>query len=174
MPHTAAPRPTTPSPATPAAVSLPQMDDALIGDALSATELSAWLLASAGLPLLCIPSPPAREHLACMAVPIGLGLGADLDLGRSLASIAPNAMLLRRLTEAADALFADLRTRWPPYAAPPLIGLVTDGTGLGLSPDDPWPLAPGWIQRQRRGAASLVEIVPFAPVGAWRRQVMNG
>ena len=152
---------------------LPHMDDALIGAALSVTELGAWLLASCGLSLLCVPLGAGREGLNCSAVPISLHLGPELALARTIAAEARNRALFAKLSSAADALFADLATRWPSYAAPPLVGLVTDGTGLALSPDDPWPLCSGWLQRQQRGAASLIEIVPFDPAGAWPRLMMG-
>ena len=145
------------------------MDDALIGEALSVTELGAWLLASCGLPLLCIPLGEARERMQCPAVPMGLALGADVTLGQVMAAERKNRALLARLVTAADALFDELASRWPAYAPPPLIGLFTDGTGLAVSPDDPWPLSPGWFQRQQRGVASVIEIIPFAPAGAWSR-----
>lgn len=149
------------------------MDDALIADALSVTELGAWLLAGCGLPLLCVPLGTAREGVKCPAVPMSLAFGADLALGRLIAGERRNQPLLNRLVEAADALFGDLATRWPAYAPPPLVGLVTDGTGLAVAPDDPWPLCPGWLQRQKRGVASVVELVPFDPAGAWMHAVIG-
>lgn len=57
--------------------------------------------------------------------------------------------------------------RWPPYARPPVIGLVTDGTGLAISGEHPCGLSSQWlIDQLERGAPASV-IIPFDENGVW-------
>jgi hypothetical protein len=75
---------------------------------------------------------------------------------------------LREIKFAAAALFGELNQRWPAYAPPLRLGVITDGMGLGFCPQDPWPLAPDWLSRQIQGQSSLTEILPFDPRSTWR------
>lgn len=75
---------------------------------------------------------------------------------------------IAQLKIAAAALFKELSPRWPAYAPPSQLGVITDGHGLGFSPQDPWPLAPDWLARQVQGQSSLTEIIPFGLRGHWR------
>jgi hypothetical protein len=68
---------------------------------------------------------------------------------------------------AAAELFEELRPRWPAYASPIRLGVVSDGVGLGFFPQDPWPLAPGWISRQVERQSCPREIIPFGAQSAW-------
>ena len=45
--------------------------------------------------------------------------------------------------------------------------LITDGTGVAVAPEDPWPLAPGWLDRRIARPGSLVALRRFDPAGNW-------
>lgn len=60
-----------------------------------------------------------------------------------------------------------MRQRWPLGMAPTSIGLITDGTGVAIAPEDPWPLAPGWLDRRIARPGSLVALRRFDPAGNW-------
>ena len=68
-----------------------------------------------------------------------------------------------RLVPIAGAVLADLASRFPSYATPPRFGFVTDGHGLGLSAEDPDPLAQGWLDRVATGFTHIQPLMPFAP-----------
>jgi hypothetical protein len=57
--------------------------------------------------------------------------------------------------------------RWPPYALPPVIGLVTDGTGLAASGEHPSGLSQQWLlDHIGRGSPASI-ILPFDTNGVW-------
>jgi hypothetical protein len=57
--------------------------------------------------------------------------------------------------------------RWPPYAPPPAIGLVTDGTGLAISGEHPCGLSRQWLIDQLGQGAPASIILPFDESGVW-------
>ena len=100
------------------------------------------------------------------------GIGANGDFGASwdrwlkrhdIASLR-NARTCERL---ARQLLERVRQRWPVGMAPKSIGLITDGTGVAVAPEDPWPLAPGWLDRRIARPGSLVALRRFDPAGNW-------
>jgi hypothetical protein len=86
----------------------------------------------------------------------GADAGADADW--------PEMAALR---EAGGEALRQVSLRWPAYALPPVIGLVTDGVGLAVSGDHPSGLSRNWLldQIERRSAASI--IIPFGASGVW-------
>ena len=146
---------------------LPAPDLALAAHAHDVAELGAWLLASGKASLLSVVlSPHERDR----ALPITLWRNGAPDAGLS-ASIAkpeyPFHAVAAALEKAAEGLWQTLRPRWPASMPPRGLGVVTDGNGIGFCPDDPCPLAPGWLSRRARDRASLTCLIPFAPDGGW-------
>lgn len=92
--------------------------------------------------------------------------GASWDRWLKRQDIAPlrNARTCERL---ARQLLERMRQRWPLGMAPTSIGLITDGTGIAIAPEDPWPLAPGWLDRRIARPGSLVALRRFDPSGNW-------
>lgn len=145
-------------------VALPRPDATTAHHAAELAKLGAWLLASCDAPLLSI-GPDGDAH---MVVPWNHRLTPDPALAAALRDPSYSyRSIVAALEQTARALFERLAPRWPPYARPRGLGVITDGGGVGFSPDDPCPLAPGWLARQVRGATSLTEIAPFAPHGRW-------
>jgi hypothetical protein len=82
-------------------------------------------------------------------------------------SDSPYRTLVAKLDRAAGGLFTLLQDRWPAYAQPRRLGVVTDGTGVGFSPDDPWPLREGWLSHQILAKTQFTPILPFDTMGSW-------
>ena len=147
---------------------LPGTDKELAGVAVEIVELGAWLLAACNAPLLCLALTPAERAEEHWLTPWDGGNDPDLGLARSLCSdSSPYRTLVTKLDKAATALFAILQERWPAYAQPPRLGVITDGTGIGFSPDDPWPLRPGWLSHQILAKTQFTPILPFDAKGSW-------
>lgn len=147
---------------------LPGPDLVLAAHAHDLVELGAWILASGDAALLTVVLSADERDAAMPVMPWGASRLPDHRLAREIA--APGyrfGAVGRALTRAADDLLLALSPRWPGSAPPRRLGVVTDGTGLGFSPDDPWPLAPGWMSRQVRDAHCLTCLLPFSPAGAW-------
>ena len=131
--------------------------------ALTVAEIGAWLLTSIDAPLLCIIR--SDEADTPRLLPWGDDAIVDHDLARLLASdLAPYPMLARAILDAADILFDELELRWPDYAPPTRMGLITDGASLAFSPDHPWPLAPDWLLRCQR-EANMTDLLRSTPAG---------
>lgn len=100
------------------------------------------------------------------------GTGANGNFGSSWDrwlkrhDIAP-ARSARPAERLAAQLLDRVRHRWPLGTAPHSIGLLSDGTGVALAPEDPWPLAPGWLDRRIARPGSLVALRRFDPAGNW-------
>ena len=139
------------------------MDADLRYHAMTVAEVGAWLLTSIDAPLLCIiRSNDADEH---RLLPWGDDAAVDHDLARLLASdLAPYPILAKAILDAADILFNELELRWPDYASPTRMGLVTDGCSVAFSPDHPWPLAPDWLSRCQR-EANMTDLLSSTPAG---------
>ena len=58
-----------------------------------------------------------------------------------------------------------LSVRWPKSARPNRIGVLTDGTGVAVAPEDPCPNQPGWIDRRLADPRGLTALKRFAPDG---------
>jgi hypothetical protein len=64
-------------------------------------------------------------------------------------------------------LLVELARRWPSYAVPPAIGIVTDGGGVVFSADHPSPLSPDWLARHQAGLCVPTKLLPFSGASAW-------
>lgn len=92
--------------------------------------------------------------------------GASWDRWLKRHDIAP-VRSARPAGQLAGQLLERVRHRWPLGMAPHSIGLISDGTGVALAPEDPWPLAPGWLERRIARPGSLVALRRFDPAGNW-------
>ncbi len=147
---------------------LPGTDIELAGVAVEIVELGAWLLAACNAPLLCVALTPAERTGEHWLTPWDGATGPDLKLARNLCSpSSPYRTLVAKLDRAASGLFTLLQDRWPAYAQPRRLGVVTDGTGVGFSPDDPWPLRAGWLSHQIIAKTQFTPILPFDTMGSW-------
>lgn len=77
--------------------------------------------------------------------------------------------LLTRFEAAGDRLVAQLVYRWPTYAVPPAIGVVTDGVGVAFSSDHPSPLRPDWLSLHQAGLCAPVNLLAFPFDSGWVR-----
>lgn len=89
----------------------------------------------------------------------------DRNLRASDLLLDPNRRRDREIVRTAAMLLDLLRARWPAGARPGRIGILGDGTGVALAPEDPWPLAEGWIDRRIANPRGLVALKRFAPDG---------
>jgi hypothetical protein len=55
--------------------------------------------------------------------------------------------------------------RWPEPVRPSRIGVLTDGTGVAIAPEDPCPVEPGWIDRRLADPRGLTALKRFSPDG---------
>ena len=148
---------------------LPDPGPSLAVHAHDMVELSAWLLASCGGALMSVILCPHERDAAMPATVWNRDRLPDKELSRIIAAPAHRFRpVLGALEGAATDLFEALSPRWPPCARPHGLGVVTDGTGLGFCPDDPSPLAPGWMSRRARNGNRLTCLLPFSPQGAWQ------
>lgn len=89
----------------------------------------------------------------------------DRQLRESDLLLDPNRRRDREIARHATMLLDMVRNRWPVAARPGRIGIVGDGTGVALAPEDPWPLAEGWIDRRLANPRGLVALKRFSPDG---------
>ncbi len=92
--------------------------------------------------------------------------GVSWDRWLKRQDIAP-LRAARSCERLAGQLLERVRQRWPLGMAPHSIGLITDGSGVAVAPEDPWPLAPGWLDRRIARPGSLVALRRFDPAGNW-------
>ncbi|WP_088365781.1 hypothetical protein [Sphingomonas dokdonensis] len=92
---------------------------------------------------------------------------ADRGLLASYGADPATAAWTRDIEEISAALIDHLASKWSPTCTPPRIGFITDGTGLGMSTDDPCPSRPGWLLRQLSGECALTCLLPFAGGTPW-------
>lgn len=89
----------------------------------------------------------------------------DTQLRASDVPLDPNRRRDREIARTAAMLLDLLRARWPTAVRPGRIGILGDGTGVALAPEDPWPLAEGWIDRRLAHPRGLVALKRFSPDG---------
>ena len=147
---------------------LPGQDAALAWSAIEVAELAGWLLASCDARLLCLALDTTDPDAEVLVIPWrgdrALNARAAPALVASQCAYPP---ILNAITRTARTLLGSLGDRWPPYARPPRLGVVTDGTGVAFSPNEPWPLAPEWLFRHFGHGDGLRHILPFAANGNW-------
>jgi hypothetical protein len=125
---------------------------------------AAALLARLGSPLLTVSrfrsDPPDRIRLFAWTDRLEPGE----EIARSGIATGPE---LAPLHEAGAEALRQVSLRWPAYAVPSVVGLVTDGTGIAVSGEHPSGLTSSWLidQIEQRSAASI--ILPFDPNGVW-------
>lgn len=148
--------------AAPKATPLPLPEPELLRCAEDIARIGVAALALLDASVLCICDDGPGQR------PIVVPFSCSFEPMPALTSSPPGSDLdLASLQHAARALLKRLRLRWPAYATPGRLGVVTDGTGLGFAPDDPSPLASEWIARQALGRTGFTEIKPFDPRSAW-------
>lgn len=91
----------------------------------------------------------------------------DPQLLATCRSSATGRHVLCSLESGAAALIDHLSRRWPATHTPAALGFISDGTGIGFSPEDPCPSRPGWLASQLSGEAGLTIILPFAGPSPW-------
>ena len=125
---------------------------------------SAKLLARLNAPLLTIACRSADPSQSVRLVPWNdrLEPGAELD-----PTTAPEWPEVTPLTAVAAPALRDVSLRWPAYARPPIIGFVTDGTGLAISAEHPAALSSRWLLDQMNGSSKASIILPFRENGVW-------
>jgi hypothetical protein len=141
---------------------LPHMSPALTRCAEDIVEFAATALAREDACLLAVALTP-RERKGKWAL-------ALFDRAMTPHPIRPTQDIQGQVPfprTAAAGLFEELRPRWPTYASPIRLGVVSDGVGLGFFPQDPWPLAPRWLSRQIDRQSCPKEIIPFGAQSVW-------
>ena len=91
-----------------------------------------------------------------------------LEPGEEIVAKGASAEAAQAAIRAAGAqALRQVALRWPPYAPPPVIGLVTDGTGLAISGEHPSGLSRQWLIDQLGQGAPASVIIPFDENGVW-------
>jgi hypothetical protein len=153
---------------TEASVTLSASDPRIDGVAHAVARHARPLLRAgrAQLLSLTIPcdrrSPPVAMCWAGASQPVALR--ATLALG----DVAVRDTLLR-FEGAGRRLLVMLIRRWPANAAPPMIGIVTDGGGVLFSSDHPSPLRPDWLALHQAGLCAPTALRAFSEAGGWAR-----
>lgn len=134
--------------------------------ALAIARDAKALLSPADAPWLSVSRQHARG-------PVRLSLWnacyvPDPDLLPTQKASARASEALRSIESNAAALIDNLASRWPVTHMPPALGFITDGVGIGFSPDDPCPSRPGWLLSQLSGETGLTIVLPFAGQSPWR------
>jgi hypothetical protein len=70
-----------------------------------------------------------------------------------------------QILRTATVLIELLAIRWPERARPERLGVVSDGTGVAIAPEDPCPLHGGWIDRRLADPRGLIALKRFSPDG---------
>jgi hypothetical protein len=73
----------------------------------------------------------------------------------------------KALVEAGSQALRHVARRWPDYALPDAIGLVSDGTGLAVSGENPSGLTARWLLDQIEFGSPASIVIPFDPQGIW-------
>lgn len=128
--------------------------------------LAADVLAAAGAAFLGVSLEPARGGLAARISLWSSALAPMPDPAETPA-LEPLAAVLNAIELAAEALAGRVLPGSTGGLAGACLGFVTDGTGVGFSPDDAEPLGPGWLERQLAGRARMTVVMPFGARGAW-------
>lgn len=137
-------------------------EPALLGAGLAMIPHAARLLTRIGAPLLTVAT--FRGDAAIRLIPWSPGLTPGTALDMSEAAFWPEVELL---VDTGSEALRQIALRWPGYALPPAIGLITDGTGLAASGDDPSGLSADWLLDPIRSSSPPSILVPFAPTGIW-------
>lgn len=145
-------------------VALPHVPVAVRALALRITGSAAALLSLAPASLLSVSRQRDGEPQLVLWNAIHV---PDPDLLRDRRGDEAISRQLGELEESAGSLIDHLAERWPPAHVPHALGFITDGTGIGLSPEDPCPSQPGWLLRQVTGETSLATLLPFAGATPW-------
>lgn len=92
---------------------------------------------------------------------------ADRGLLASYGGDPAIAAWIRDIEEISAALIDRLASKCSSTCTPRRLGFITDGTGLGMSTDDPCPSRHGWLLRQLSGESTLTCLLPFAGDTPW-------
>ena len=144
---------------------LPQLETRLSCLANTAVGVARDLLALCDCPLLSVRDGRGVSPFRC--VPWDRSFDLRLDIAAALPLGARTAPFAHQLSKIGAEIAFLLERRWPDYAQPFGVALISDGTGLGVSVNSGSRLARDWLWRHALGDANLPEIIPFTPSGAW-------
>jgi hypothetical protein len=154
----------------PALRTLPMLSDQIEQTGRELVVHAASLLRPTNVRLISLtvhaaePAKVAMTPWSCTYVP-------DAALASHLVHNRETEATLDALQSAALILLAELIRRWPTFAVPPAVGIITDGTGIAFSAKAPCSLAVGWLDQQCGEASTISTIVPFSVGGHWSRLV---
>lgn len=146
---------------------LPRPSSDLVAAASRALPMAKIVLACLQEQLLTVACDHAADSPQ-MSVAVWIGEGSDLSIrqvtaGDSLEAGFRSALIMLQ-AEMLDVCM-QLRHRWPMNARPPVIGVVTDGTGLAISSGHPSGLSPEWLTEHLDGQSLATAIIPFGRDG---------
>jgi hypothetical protein len=123
------------------------------------------LMADLGAPLLSIVTDRRTGAVELLPWDRSFQVGAPIQeqaLERPLARAAALELKAR-----APLVARHLARRWPANAVPPRIGVVTDGTGVAVSPGHPAALTTAWLSDHAARRAPADALLPFHDRGPW-------
>ena len=139
----------------------------LLVTAREALAPAALLLAHCRAPLLTIAGRrgDGGSEVRIILWTDGFEVGEALS-GRKLSSRA-----LRdargRLRACGTELYNHLSRRWPPQAVPPVIGVITDGTGMAVCSGHPAALSDACLLDHAARVSPASVLIPFRANGPW-------
>ena len=123
------------------------------------------LMADLGAPLLSIVTDRRTGEVELLPWSRSFEVGAPIQheaLERPEAAAAALELKAR-----APIVARHLARRWPANAVPPRIGVVTDGTGVAVSPGHPAALTSAWLSDHAARRAPADALLPFRASGPW-------
>jgi hypothetical protein len=144
---------------------LPEPGKSLASLARPVAEHARPLLAASRAILLSVTM--MREH----RTPVSMcwnGPAAPISL-RSVLGLQErdSQKWLTAFETAGQLLLANLAQRWPSYAVPPAIGIVTDGSRVVFSPEHPSPLSHDWLALHQSGLCIVTTLLPPSGLDMW-------
>ena len=120
------------------------------------------LLDHFGAPMLTVAKSRTHIHVALWA----RNLVVEDEISDARAARHGLARELEEVRFHGGGLCALLASRWPVNAAPPMIGVVTDGIGMAVSGGHPSALTSEWLIDHIAGRASIDMLLPFGTSAA--------
>ena len=120
------------------------------------------LLSHIGAPMLTVAKSRTHVHV----VPWTRNLDIEKELSDARAARHGLTRELDEVRFRGGGLCALLASRWPVNAAPPIIGVVTDGIGMAMSGGHPSALTSEWLIDHVAGRARIDMLLPFGTSAA--------